>query len=34
MMMLTSGVLLWSGAHLLKRIAPDARDRLGHAGGR
>ena len=32
MMMLTSGVLLWSGAHLLKRIAPDARDRLGHAG--
>ena len=32
MMMLTSGVLLWSGAHLFKRIAPEARDRLGNTG--
>jgi uncharacterized membrane protein len=32
MILLTSGVLLWSGAHLFKRIAPDARARLGNAG--
>ena len=32
MILLASGVLLWSGAHLLKRIAPDARARLGNAG--
>ena len=32
MMMLTSGVLLWSGAHLFKRIAPDVRNRLGNSG--
>ena len=27
-----TGVLLWSGAHLFKRIAPDARARLGNTG--
>jgi hypothetical protein len=32
MILLASGVLLWSGAHLFKRIAPDARARLGNAG--
>ena len=32
MIWLASGVLLWSGAHLFKRIAPDARARLGNAG--
>ena len=32
MILLGSGVLLWSGAHLFKRIAPDARARLGNAG--
>ena len=32
MIWLVSGVLLWSGAHLFKRIAPDARARLGNAG--
>ena len=29
---LASGVLLWSAAHLFKRIAPDARARLGNTG--
>ena len=32
MILLASGVLLWSGAHLFKRIAPEARTRLGNAG--
>ena len=32
MIWLATGVLLWSGAHLFKRIAPDARARLGNAG--
>ena len=32
MILLASGVLLWSGAHLFKRIAPDARAKLGNAG--
>jgi len=32
MIWLASGVLLWSVAHLLKRIAPRARARLGNAG--
>ena len=32
MILLASGVLLWSGAHLFKRIAPDPRARLGNAG--
>ena len=32
MIWLASGVLLWSGAHLFKRIAPDARARLDNAG--
>ena len=32
MMWLVSGVLVWSGAHLFKRIAPDARAKLGNAG--
>ena len=32
MIWLASGVLLWSGAHLFKRIAPDARAKLGNAG--
>ena len=29
---LVSGVLVWSGAHLFKRVAPEARARLGNAG--
>ena len=32
MIWLASGVLLWSGAHLFKRIAPAARAQLGNAG--
>ena len=32
MILLASGVLLWSGSHLFKRIAPEARTRLGNAG--
>ena len=32
MMWLVSGVLLWGGAHLFKRVAPEARARLGNAG--
>jgi hypothetical protein len=32
MMGLVSGVLVWSGAHLFKRVAPEARARLGNAG--
>ena len=32
MILLASGVLLWSGAHLFKRIAPYPRARLGNAG--
>ena len=32
MMWLTSDVLLWSGANLFKRIAPEARGRLGNTG--
>lgn len=32
MIWLAIGLLLWSGAHLFKRIAPDARARLGNAG--
>jgi len=31
-MVLVSGVLVWSGAHLFKRVAPEARARLGNAG--
>ena len=29
-MMLASGIFLWSGAHLFKGIAPEARARLGN----
>lgn len=29
MLLLVLGVLLWSGAHLFKRLAPDARARMG-----
>lgn len=29
---LVAGILLWSAAHLFKRIAPDARARMGDAG--
>ena len=32
MMWLASDVLLWSGAHLFTRIAPEARGRLGNTG--
>ena len=32
MMWLASGALLWSGAHLFKRIAPEARAGLGNTG--
>ena len=32
MTLLVLGLLLWSGAHLLKRAAPDARARMGDAG--
>ena len=32
MTLLIGGVLLWSGAHLFKRLAPAARARLGSAG--
>jgi uncharacterized membrane protein len=32
MITLTLGVLLWSGAHLFKRVAPDARANLGDKG--
>ena len=32
MIWLTSGVFLWSAAHLFKRVAPKARARLGNAG--
>jgi len=32
MIWLTSGVFLWSAAHLFKRVAPEARARLGNAG--
>ena len=32
MIWLTSGVLLWSAAHLFKRAAPKSRARLGNAG--
>lgn len=32
MTLLVLGLLLWSGAHLLKRVAPDARARMGDAG--
>ncbi|MFL2491826.1 MAG: NnrU family protein [Luminiphilus sp.] len=32
MMMLTLGVALWSIAHLFKRLAPTARDRMGDLG--
>ena len=32
MIWLAGGVLLWSGAHLFKRVAPHARARLGNAG--
>ena len=32
MIWLTSGVFLWGAAHLFKRIAPEARARLGNAG--
>ncbi len=32
MTLLILGLLLWSGAHLLKRAAPDARARMGDAG--
>ena len=32
MIWLASGVLLWSAAHLFKRVAPRARARLGNAG--
>lgn len=32
MIILVLGVLLWSAAHLFKRVAPDARARLGDPG--
>ena len=32
MVMLSVGVVLWSAAHLLKRLAPSFRARLGTAG--
>jgi uncharacterized membrane protein len=32
MTLLILGLLLWSGAHLFKRLAPDARARMGDAG--
>ena len=32
MIWLASGVLLWSAAHLFKRVAPRARARLGNTG--
>lgn len=32
MALLIAGVLLWSGAHLFKRLAPDTRARLGDPG--
>ena len=32
MIWLTSGVFLWGAAHLFKRVAPEARARLGNAG--
>lgn len=32
MTLLILGVLVWSGAHLFKRLAPGARGRLGNAG--
>ena len=32
MMGLVSGVLIWSGAHLFKRVAPGARARLSNGG--
>lgn len=32
MIWIVSGVLLWSAAHLFKRLAPEARARLGNAG--
>ena len=32
MMGLVTGVLIWTGAHLFKRVAPEARARLGNAG--
>jgi len=32
MVLLFSGLVLWSGAHLFKRLAPEARARLGDPG--
>ncbi len=32
MTLLILGVLLWAGAHFFKRLAPDARARMGNAG--
>ena len=32
MLLLVAGVLLWSAAHLLKRVAPNARAAMGSAG--
>ena len=32
MLLLLAGLLLWVAAHLLKRLAPDLRARLGNAG--
>ena len=32
MTLLVPGILLWVGAHLFKRVAPDARARLGDTG--
>ena len=32
MLLLVAGVLLWSAAHLFKRLAPDARAAMGGAG--
>lgn len=32
MILLVLGLLLWSGAHLWKRLAPDSRARMGDAG--
>lgn len=32
MLVLILGVALWSGAHLFKRVAPDARENLGDKG--
>lgn len=32
MLLLILGVLLWTGAHLFKRVAPEAREKMGEKG--